>query len=130
MVEKTDLGKGRFLITHTPEEIRELNRFIEISHHSALTALAVSRREAATDPAEIQELTSEIKSHIEAVDRLMSAPDINVYKTSDDPISEVDRQIGGAKHAFINGEVSFEKAATRINLILEQNSPGDPTPTA
>jgi hypothetical protein len=125
-MERTPLGGGRFLITHTPEEIEQINRSIEISYQIALTALAVTRKESATDPAEIQDLSNDIKRHIEIVDRLMSEPIISEHETSNDPISEEERQIGGVVHAVMDENLSFGLAGKMIEAIREQNTSVDP----
>jgi len=70
-MERIDLGKGRFLITHTQEELQQLDRCIKISTNLALTAMKVSQRDLSSDPKEIQGLNSDIKKHIEIVDSLM-----------------------------------------------------------
>jgi len=73
-MERLDLGKGRFLITQTPEEIQQLKKFLKISQHLALTAMKVSQRDLSSDPEEIRRLNIDIKSHIEAVDQLVTTP--------------------------------------------------------
>jgi hypothetical protein len=128
-MERTEVGKGRYLITHTSEEIQELNRFCKISFHQSLIALLVSRRESATDPKKIQRLNNDIEKHIGIVDRLMSAPDINGYEISNDPISEAERQTGGVVHALFNENLPVEDAAKILDRIYEHDAPDSKTNT-
>ena len=61
------------MIEMSPEEIQQLNRCTEISHHLGLVALSASQKESSTDPAEIQKLNHDIKRHYKIINRLMSA---------------------------------------------------------
>jgi len=119
-MERTDVGKGRFLITRTPGELQELNISTEISMHLGLVALSASQKELSTDPIEIQMLDNDIKRHYEIIDRLMST--FPTPQSSEEPISETERLNGGIKHAFINGEISFDEAEARLKLIAELNA--------
>jgi hypothetical protein len=70
-MERMDVGKGRFLITHSREELQQYNRCIKISNHLALAAVLASHRESAVGPGEIQGINNDIKKHVEIVDSLM-----------------------------------------------------------
>jgi hypothetical protein len=120
-MERTDLGGGRFLTEMSPEEIRNLKWSTETSMHYCLIALLASRKESSTNPEEIQELDSDIKTHLEIIDRLMSW-----HETSDDPISEKERLIGGVHHAVLEENMSFEEAEARLKLIAELNASDHP----
>jgi CO dehydrogenase nickel-insertion accessory protein CooC1 len=116
-MERTPVGKGRYLITHTSEEIQNIRRLSELSMHYCLVALSASQKESSTDPAEIQKLDDDIKRHYKIINRLMSE--------TNEPISDTERQVGGVVHAVINENLPVEDAEIMLDQIYEQGAPVD-----